>query len=215
LKGARLSREAGFDYVLELMLRNLGFAALAREDVSAATPLLAEALRIAGEIDDRVGQMHLLNAFAWLAMAAAHAKLAAQLLGAADGIRQGTGASAVGFLQPRVEEARTRAAGQLGAARFASEVGAGNRMGREAAMRLALGERLTTAAASQEPDELAGRESEVAGLVAEGLSNKQIGARLLISERTVEGHVRGILNKLGFNSRAQIAGWVRAAEANQ
>jgi DNA-binding NarL/FixJ family response regulator len=48
----------------------------------------------------------------------------------------------------------------------------------------------------------------VARLVADGLSNKQIGARLFISERTVDSHVRSILNKLGFNSRAQIAGWV-------
>ena len=47
--------------------------------------------------------------------------------------------------------------------------------------------------------------------MAEGLSNKQIGARLFISERTVDSHVRSILNKLGFNSRAQIAGWVAAA----
>jgi DNA-binding NarL/FixJ family response regulator len=50
-------------------------------------------------------------------------------------------------------------------------------------------------------------------LVAEGLSNKQIGARLFISERTVDSHVRSILNKLGFNSRAQIAGWM--ASSNQ
>ena len=52
------------------------------------------------------------------------------------------------------------------------------------------------------------REAEVARLVAEGLSNKQIGMRLFISERTVDSHVRSILNKLGVNSRAQIAGWV-------
>jgi DNA-binding NarL/FixJ family response regulator len=45
-------------------------------------------------------------------------------------------------------------------------------------------------------------------LVADGLSNKQIGARLFISERTVDSHVRGVLNKLGFNSRAQIAAWM-------
>ena len=44
--------------------------------------------------------------------------------------------------------------------------------------------------------------------VADGLSNKEIGARLFISERTVESHVRSIMNKLGFNSRAQIAGWM-------
>ena len=52
------------------------------------------------------------------------------------------------------------------------------------------------------------RETDVARLVADGLSNKGIGARLFISERTVESHVRSIMNKLGFNSRAQIAGWI-------
>ena len=59
---------------------------------------------------------------------------------------------------------------------------------------------------------LAKREADVAGLIAEGLSNKQIGARLFISERTVDSHVRSILNKLGFNSRAQIAHWIAEAE---
>jgi DNA-binding NarL/FixJ family response regulator len=44
--------------------------------------------------------------------------------------------------------------------------------------------------------------------VADGLSNKEIGARLFISERTVESHIRNIMNKLGFSSRAQIAGWI-------
>ena len=52
------------------------------------------------------------------------------------------------------------------------------------------------------------REAEVARLVADGLSNKQIAAHLLLSERTVESHIRGILNKLGCRSRAQIAAWV-------
>jgi DNA-binding NarL/FixJ family response regulator len=55
---------------------------------------------------------------------------------------------------------------------------------------------------------LATREADVARLVADGLTNKQIGARLFISERTVDSHVRSILNKLGFSSRAQIAAWV-------
>jgi len=52
------------------------------------------------------------------------------------------------------------------------------------------------------------READVARLVAGGLTNRQIGARLFISERTVDSHVRSILNKLGFNSRAQIAAWM-------
>ena len=48
-------------------------------------------------------------------------------------------------------------------------------------------------------------------MIAEGSSNKEIGTRLFISERTVDSHVRSILNKLGVNSRAQIAVWVRSA----
>ncbi len=49
------------------------------------------------------------------------------------------------------------------------------------------------------------RLTDVARLAAEGLSNKQIGARLFISERTVESHVRSTPNNLGLNSRALIA----------
>ena len=53
---------------------------------------------------------------------------------------------------------------------------------------------------------------EGAQLIAEGSSNKEIGVRLFISERTVDSHVRSILNKLGVNTRAQIAVWVRSAK---
>jgi non-specific serine/threonine protein kinase len=51
------------------------------------------------------------------------------------------------------------------------------------------------------------RESEVARLVAAGLSNRQIADRLFISPRTAEYHVEQIRNKLGFHSRAQVAAW--------
>jgi DNA-binding CsgD family transcriptional regulator len=55
---------------------------------------------------------------------------------------------------------------------------------------------------------LSGREREVASLVAQGLTNRQIGEQLVISERTADTHVQNILNKLGITSRAQIAAWV-------
>jgi DNA-binding CsgD family transcriptional regulator/sugar lactone lactonase YvrE len=57
------------------------------------------------------------------------------------------------------------------------------------------------------------REEEVAGLVAEGLTNKEIAVRLFVSERTAESHVEQIRNKLGFHSRSQIAAWAVQREA--
>jgi pimeloyl-ACP methyl ester carboxylesterase/DNA-binding CsgD family transcriptional regulator len=55
---------------------------------------------------------------------------------------------------------------------------------------------------------LSKRESEVAQLLARGLSNREIAERLYLSERTVDNHVHHILAKLGFDSRVQIATWV-------
>jgi DNA-binding CsgD family transcriptional regulator len=51
------------------------------------------------------------------------------------------------------------------------------------------------------------REREVAVLVAQGKTSREIAELLVISERTAEGHVNNILGKLGFSSRAQIAAW--------
>lgn len=51
------------------------------------------------------------------------------------------------------------------------------------------------------------REREVSRLIAQGLSNRAIAEALVVTERTVEGHVSNILAKLGFHSRAQIAVW--------
>jgi pimeloyl-ACP methyl ester carboxylesterase/DNA-binding CsgD family transcriptional regulator len=55
---------------------------------------------------------------------------------------------------------------------------------------------------------LTGRELEVAGLVAEGLTNQAIARRLSIAPRTAEAHVENIRRKLAVRSRAQIAAWV-------
>src|SRR5207247_10693854 len=54
---------------------------------------------------------------------------------------------------------------------------------------------------------LSPREREVAALVASGLSHREIGKRLFIAERTAEGHLEQIRNKLGFHSRAEVAAW--------
>ncbi|GAA3131325.1 hypothetical protein GCM10020255_005160 [Rhodococcus baikonurensis] len=59
------------------------------------------------------------------------------------------------------------------------------------------------------------RELEVAALVAEGLTNKEIAARLVISPRTAQGHVEHLLVKLGFTSRAQVATWFAESKGDR
>ncbi|HEX2681518.1 MAG TPA: helix-turn-helix transcriptional regulator, partial [Candidatus Dormibacteraeota bacterium] len=115
------------------------------------------------------------------------------------------------LLAPLVGAAQESAAAALGQRTLEGEFKAGKEMSREAALALALGETRSVAlkgTSADGQDLLGKREADVAKLVAEGMTNKEIGSRLFISERTVESHVRNILNKLGFNSRAQIASWV-------
>jgi len=58
------------------------------------------------------------------------------------------------------------------------------------------------------PPGLTGRENEVAGLVATGLTNRQIAERLYVSERTAQNHVQHILTKLNMTNRTQVAAWM-------
>jgi DNA-binding CsgD family transcriptional regulator len=72
----------------------------------------------------------------------------------------------------------------------------------------ALVTRLTPAKPAQQyPAGLSAREVEVLRLVAQGLTNAQIAARLFLSPRTVDQHLRAIFNKLGVGNRAAAARW--------
>jgi predicted ATPase/DNA-binding NarL/FixJ family response regulator len=214
-EGVRLSREAGDLYSLDMMLMNQGFAALRSGNVRESELRFSEGLRIARQLDDRVAQSYLLGSLGCCAAASGEPRLAARLLGAMETLRAEVGATTNPGMVQALADAAAASSAALGASRFEAELGAGRRLSRDAAARLALRE-AAPPGAEVSPDGGAGvlgqREADVARLVAEGLSNKQIGARLFISERTVESHVRNILNKLGFNTRAQIAGWMAGSE---
>ena len=221
LDGVRLSREVGDLYSLEMMLLNVGGAALIVGDLEQARGFYTEAVRIARRIDDRVAEYALLDGLGCVAAGSHQPRLAAQLIGAAETIRTQAGASLIPILAPLIAQAEASAIAELGASKFRAEVNAGKRLSRNEAIQLALGEPTRNGSLNPPPPAgkgrvgvlqvLGNREAEVARLVADGLSNKQIGSRLFISERTVDSHVRSILNKLGFNSRAQIAGWMASA----
>jgi ATP/maltotriose-dependent transcriptional regulator MalT len=97
---------------------------------------------------------------------------------------------------------------QLGAARYRDEAARELRRPGErvsARQRRSSGEGL---------DALSGREREIAELVAEGRTNREIGAELFLSDKTVEGHLTRIFAKLGVTSRVEVAeavGRTRAA----
>ena len=215
LEGLRLSREAGDLYLVESMLRNLAMVGMMAGDLDSAMSRGVEALRVARQIDNRLAQYYGLAALGWRAASSGQAHLAAQLLGAAEAAGTRAGAEIMGPSLPYLAQAKELALAALGPSKFEAEFTAGKRMSDDAAVRLALGESdqgEVDAGADVAPGPLAKREVEVAQLIAEGLSNKRIGAQLFISEATVATHVRNIMNKLGINSRAQIAGWMASAK---
>ncbi len=211
LQGAELARASGDLYGQEMMALNLGGAWLVDGNLDAAMPALAEALGIARQIDDRVSLIYLLSALSCHAALSQQAPLAARLLGAAETARTTTGITLLPqfvLALPAVEE---RVVATLGETRFQAEIAAGRQLTRAAAIKLALGEPADTNTTRREANSstpLSARETEIARLVADGFTNKQIASRLFLSERTVDSHVSHILSKIGCSSRAQIATWV-------
>ena len=66
----------------------------------------------------------------------------------------------------------------------------------------------TTTTDSTSTVRLTRREREIAALLAQGMSNREIAQTLVMAQRTAEGHVARILGKLGLSSRDQVAAWI-------
>lgn len=183
-----------------------------RGDRDGADHLLKKALRLGREINDRLNASMCLTALSWVAADNNDLRRAAVLMGAAEEASRPVGGTGpvLGGLIKFQEKAEREVRRSLGDRAFTEARDKGAALRFNDAVDYALGEqRAPTRAASTGPStKPTKRELEVAELVAEGLTNKEIAARLVISPRTAQGHVENLLVKLGFTSRAQIAAWV-------
>ncbi|UMP06786.1 LuxR C-terminal-related transcriptional regulator [Amycolatopsis sp. EV170708-02-1] len=191
-----------------------GLALWKQNECGAATKKVTESLRLSHALNDLVGIGRSLELLAWME-AADRCGRAATLLGAAATIWRAVGVPLAGItpLLSDRENAEQRARRALG---FHSAFQDGEKLSPDQAVAYALRDDATIQISASLPAPeshapavtLTRRELQVAELVAQGMSNKEIAARLVIARRTAEGHVERSLAKLGFTKRAQLAAWM-------
>ncbi|WP_084000251.1 ATP-binding protein [Actinomadura kijaniata] len=185
-----------------------------RGDVPATVRYARAALEVKHRLGDQPGTAAALDVLAGAAMADGDGERAARLLGAAQGCwtragaAQAAGAPALLAARDACEEA---ALALVGEERYDAAFQDGLRAPIADAVGYALDQTAALAPSRGEPcggSPLSPRERQVAELVAQGMSNREIAERLVISRRTADSHIEHILGKLGFNSRTQIAVWM-------
>ncbi|SDH50624.1 non-specific serine/threonine protein kinase [Actinokineospora alba] len=171
-------------------------------DVDRAAEAARKGLLADLAMDNSFGETFHLESMAWVADRQGDHPRAATLFGVAAPLWAdlGTTPEAAVSMPHLFHRDNTRKA--LGDLAFDQAHAAGRAMSAAERRQYALG---TEPAEPESP--LTQREAEIAELVAEGMTNADIAAKLVIARRTADTHVGNILTKLGFSSRAQIAAW--------
>jgi non-specific serine/threonine protein kinase len=206
-----LSRASGERYLQTWMLFGQALEAWAMADPAGAGRILTQTLRLSHAVDNKVGMGLAVEGLAWVASSTHRPERAGRLLGGVQTFWQTIPTKLQPHLVGHHDACLADVRSALGDREFDRVYRAGQEMSDDQLMSVALEERgpaVPQHASRDHPAELTPRESEIAGLVAQGLSNKGIASKLVISQRTAETHVEHILMKLGFTSRAQIAAWV-------
>ena len=210
-------REVGDKWGIAYALHRFGRdVALQHRHYDQATAFFRESLILCGEATNRWISGECLEGLARVASAKGRCEHAGRLFGAAEAQREIVGHRFAPPDQDSHNHSVTSARAAAGDAAFTTAWAEGRAMTLEQSVEYAMATAgaLVAGDSTKTRDQatgrrgpLAPREREVAVLVAQGLSNRDIAARLVISERTAETHVQHILNKLGCSSRAQIATW--------
>ena len=158
-------------------------------------------LEICGAIDERfLGSMSLVGLADSLPATAGTVRL----LGAAERLRESVGARWPVFIAKEYRRAIEAAREMLAADAFAVAFTEGRGLGLEEA---AAEYESLSRPEDASPGPLTSRELDVLRLVARGLSNRQVAAQLVVSERTVHAHLRTTYRKLGVSSRSGATRW--------
>jgi non-specific serine/threonine protein kinase len=203
-----LGEELGDQRTIVEAFRAEGWAALALGEFARAQARLGESLALYRAAGVQWGVAFCLEGLAAVAARQGQPERAARLGGAAEALREAMGAPPPPPHRAHYERYLNAARGRVGAAAWTTAWAAGRALPREEAIALALalapvdGEQATPAPAGDNQAGLSTREVEVLGLVAQGLTNAQVAARLFLSPRTIDQHLRSIYNKLGVGNRA-------------
>ncbi|WP_405765320.1 ATP-binding protein [Streptomyces sp. NBC_01538] len=193
------------------LLMVLGRSAWAQGDQQEATALTVSAMETLRGFSDTLGVAKMVEQLAWITASDGDHRRAGRLLGMAQSLREDAGTAVVAG-DPRdegyhadCEAAVLRALGRAGYERALAEGAEVD--GPAQAIARALTDDAEPAAPPPATSPLTRREQQVAALVAKGMTNRVIAGELVLSQRTIDGHVDRILAKLGFSRRAQIAAW--------
>lgn len=185
-------------------------AQLGLDDVEGAAVSWMEALPIFRDLNDAFGTIWCLGGLALVAAKRSDFERALRLASAADRMSREWSLTTGPFRHDQMTEMIKQARARLSQQRAQAAWDEGQAMNMTQAVDYALGAVAPAAYSGADVGPLTRREREVVALVAAGLTNKQIAERLFISERTAEGHVERIRDKLGVRSRTEVATWAVA-----
>jgi non-specific serine/threonine protein kinase/serine/threonine-protein kinase PknK len=210
----RISKEVEDWKLVGFLETALGVIALERGKFDDARRSFSKGLELSVSLGDRLNVALVLEALCRLATATSAWSVALKLGGAAAAIREQAGARSIPIWSDRVADAMAEAERVVGPETGRAAVAEGRALSFEEAVLLAQTAGVPRARPDAPPAGLTNRELEIAAKVAKGMTNREMAERLVLAQRTIEGHVENIRTKLGFHSRTQIAAWAVERKLN-